>query len=85
MRDKNTVTHISCCNIGDRFYRARDEHKIVWQVSKHTAKRIRGEMRKVSLCKTDAGEQHTFLSTTMIVFLSKRDAKKIPPVQLKLQ
>lgn len=88
MRIKNKVTHISCCNKGDRFYLARDVKKTVWELEQHTAKWVRGEIRKVSICKDELGQKRTFLSMRMIIFLSQKkqieQKQFVSPTQIQL-
>ena len=85
MRTRKTITHIICCNKGDRFYFINDSRKIIWQVMEHTAKPINGEVKKVSICRNDAGLEKVYLSTRVIVFMSKErdilDIAFIHPLQ----
>lgn len=66
---RNDVTHICTLITGDRFYIKSDRKKTVYELRMHTMMKVKGQVKKISVCKNDHGETFRFDANRVVVFL----------------
>lgn len=74
---RKAATHICCLKTGDRFYLKDDKKKQVWELRYHTTIKIRGQPKKLSVCRDDKQEIKRFDANRVVMFL-RRTIPDIP-------
>jgi hypothetical protein len=68
---RNAATHLCCLKTGDRFYLKDDPKKEIWELRYQTTIKIRGQPKKLSVCKNGEREQRRFDANRVVFFLRR--------------